>query len=277
MHVTVEGAVGAPKSSWDVEVAEERFMSGGLVASVLGSVVEASAQERRDITWSLRSRLTVAGHGTVDLEDFGVAIGGSPDGEDFGRTRLVRAVGDVLNNPWALVRLGRIESVLKVSYTRDLWRLRGADLLDAVVDAGEKARIRLHLFPLAGPEVTKVVDLAMPRELEGKEVEVEIVPGYAIVPDVPSPDTFSELLANEPKQSAAPRSVVLQVNLKAPGVLYRRHVAPRLPDFALDALRPASTDIGPDPFTSYVRNEIPLERYLEGRASVKVRVRPVVR
>src|SRR5262249_30348033 len=72
----IRGAEGVPKKTWNVEIAEERFMSPGLLASVLGSVVDASINERRDVTWKIKSKVTVRNHGTIELEDFGVATGG---------------------------------------------------------------------------------------------------------------------------------------------------------------------------------------------------------
>jgi hypothetical protein len=84
-------------------------------------------------------------------------------------------------------------------------------------------------------------------------------------------------MANETRQSVTPRSVVLQFKTAEQGVMYQGHVAPRLPPFALDALRPSHSDIGPEPFTSYARTVVPLDEYVEGHDKVKVKVRPVVR
>jgi len=277
LSIDIKGALSPPKSRWAMEVAEERFMTAGLVASAMGSVVEATVSERRDVTWRMRSRVHVRGHGAVDVEDFGVAVGGTPDQDDFTRARVVRLVGDVLNNPWERTRIERIESTLEVEYRRDMLRLRGAELLDPVVDAGQKARVRLHLAAWTGPTVTKLVELEMPRELAGKEVEIEVHPGWDVAPDVAAPESLPELLANAPRQSVLPRGVVVQAKLASVGVAFRGHVAHRLPGFALDALRPASGDIGPDPLFSWARAVVPLDTYLEGHAKLKVKVRAVVR
>jgi hypothetical protein len=277
VSVEVKGADGAPKKTWHAEVVEERFMSPGLTAAVYSGVIEATANERRDVTWNMRSKLTVRGHGTIELEDFGVATGGMPDGGDFARSRIVHALGDVLNNPWERTRIEKIESTLSLAYTRDLWHLRGVELLDSVVDAGQSARVRLRLTSYAGPEVFRVVELKVPQELAGKEVELEIAPGYDVSPDLASPDSLVELLANETRQSVAPRSVVAQIKLPSQGVAYRGHVAPQLPSFALDALRPASADSGPEAMPSWARVVVPLEQYIEGRDKVKIKVRPVLR
>jgi hypothetical protein len=277
VHVEVRGVDGAPKKTWTMNVAEERFMTPSLVGAAYGSVIEATVNERRDVTWHLKSRLFVRGHGAIDLEDFGVATGGMPDAGDFAHARVTRAIGDVLNNPWEIARVERVDSTLEVSYTRDLWRLRGVELLDGVVDAGSSARIVLHLLPFAGPEIVRTIDVKMPQELAGKDVELEIAPGYEVVPEVASPDNLTELLANETRQTVVPRSVAVSFKLPSQGVAYKGHVAQRLPSFALDALRPQHSDTGPDNFASFGRAVVALDRYIEGRDKVKIKVRPVVR
>ncbi len=277
VSVELRGAVGAPKTSWRTEVAEDRFMSPQLTAAVFGAVIEASANERRDVTWRLTSKVTVRGRGTLELEDFGVATGGMPDGGDFGGTRVVRFVGDVLNNPWERTHIEKIETTFALEYTRDLWRLRGAEVLDPTVDAGRSARIRVRLQPMYGAEVTRVFEVPMREELAGKDVELEITPGYGAAPEVAAPQSLPDLMSNAAKQHLAPRSLVVQYRVRAPGVAFRGRVAPELPSFALDLLRPASSDVGPDAVASYVRAVFPLEKYVEGGERVRVAVRPVLR
>jgi hypothetical protein len=277
VSVEIRGADGIPKKTWSVEIAEEKFMTGSLVAAVLGSVVDASVNERRDVTWRLKSKLTVQRHGTIELEDFGVAVGGMPDSGEFAHAKIARAVGEVLNNPWENVHVERIESILTVDYTRDLWRMRGVDVLDPVVDAGQPARFRVRLVPFAGPEVTRVIELRLPEELAGRDVEVEIAPGYAVTPDQAAPQNLDDLLSNSTKQTALPKSLVAQYRTRTQGVAYNGHVAEHLPAFALDALRPTSSDTGPEPFPSYARVLLPLDRYVDGADRAHVKVRSVVR
>jgi hypothetical protein len=276
VSLEIEGATGAAKVSWHMQVAEEKFLSANFTAAALGSAVEASVSEKRDVTWTLRSKLVVRGHGTIELDDFGVAVGGMPDEGELARARIVRAMGEIMNNPWESVRVDGVESKLSVQYTRDLWRLRGVELLDEIVDAGKSARIVVHLIPFDGREILREIEVPMPHELAGKEADVEIVPGYEVAPDLPSPENLSELIANEARQSLLPRSIVAQVRIPSQGVLYRGHVAQRLPGFALDALRPLHSDLGPEPFPSYLRTVVPTERYVEGREKVHVRVRAVL-
>jgi hypothetical protein len=210
IHIEVKGVAGAPKLVWNMEVAEEKFTSPALTATMFGSVVEATVSDHRDMTWTMRSRLVIHGRPPIDLQDFGVAIGGLPETGEWFQSRIVRALGDAINNPWQNIRIDGIQATLDVQYARDLWRLRGVDVLDPIVDAGDKARLRLHLRPFSGAEVTRTVDIRIPPELAGKDVEIEVVPGHEVAPDVAAPENLDQLLANATRQSYQPKSVVLQ-------------------------------------------------------------------
>src|SRR4029079_4499374 len=124
---------------------------------------------------------------------------------------------------------------------------------------------------------TKVVEVRFPEELAGKDVELEITPGYTVVPDQAAPQNLTDLLANSTKQTVLPKSLVVQYRTRTQGVAYKGHVADRLPAFALDALRPWSSDVAPDAFGTYARVITPLDRYVEGSDRVRVRVKAVVR
>ena len=275
--IDVRGADGVLKKNWNVNITDDKFMSASLIASVLGSIVDATINERRDVTWQLKTKLTVRGHGTIDLDDFGVAVGGMPDAGDFAHSKIGRAIGEVLNNPWEQTHIEKVEGSITVDYTRDLWRIRGVDVLDPVVDVGQAARLRVHLVPYAGPEVTKVLEVRFPDEMAGREVELEIAPGYTVTPDLAAPQNLSDLLVSSTKQSVLPKSLVVQYKTHTQGVAYEGHVAERLPAFALDALRPTSSDVAPDPFSSYARSITPLDRYVDGTERVKVNVKNVIR
>jgi hypothetical protein len=277
VHVSVNGAPSAPRKDWNVELAEDAFMSPGLLATTLGSVVEATVSDRRDITWRLRSKLTVRGYGTLDLEDFGVAVGGLPEAGEWASSRVVRAMGAAMNNPWENVHIDRVESTLEVKYARDLWRIRGVEVMDPVVDAGENVRLRVRLEPFVGAEVQRTVEVRLPKELAGKDVELEVLPGYRATPELANPENLRELLANEAKQSEAPRSLVVQYRAPTQGVAFSGKIAPELPVFALDALRTASASAAPEPVWTQVRTVVPMDRYIDGRDKVRVRVRPVLR
>ncbi len=273
MKVEVLGVESAPKKSWNVEVADEKFMAPSLVATVLGSVVEATVSERRDVTWRFHSKLVIAGQPPMEFDDFGVAIGGTPEAGDWAQSRLVRTMGDALNNPWQSVRVEKVEGTISVKYTRDLLRLRGVELLDDQIAPGDKARILVHLRPFSGKDVTRTLEVTLPKELAGKEVELEILPGYEVFPEVAAPESLRALLQNSVRQSLPPESLVVQFRTPGQGVTFSGHTTEELPTFALDMLRPVHGTVVPEPFQTVSRQVFPIGSYVEGRDRVRVKVR----
>jgi hypothetical protein len=275
--VDIEGVEGAPHKSWSFTIAHEKFMSPSFVALAVGSAIEATTSERRDVSWRATTDIVVTGQGTITLEDGGVAVGGTPDADDWSHSRAVRAVGALLNNPWQPARIEKLTTKVSVRFARDLYHLRGVDAVSDVVDAGQPARLRLHLVPFAGPEEQKIIEVPIPRELAGKDVDIELAPGYTEAPDLPSPDRFADLVANLPRQSYPFDSIVASIKMAEHGVAFHGQVAGRLPPGALDSLRPAVDTAAPEPFVSYVRIPVSIHRLLEGKDKVRIKVRPVLR
>lgn len=273
----IEGVDGAPHPRWSFTVAHEKFMAPTFLAVAVGNAFEATSSERRDVTWTAETEIAVQGHGTLRLDDYGVSVGGTPDAGDWARSHAVRALGALLNNPWEPVRIESVATRFHVRFAHDSYRLRGSEALSEEIDAGQPAKIRVHLVPWAGPEETRVVEVPIPRELAGKDVEIELTPGYETVPDAAAPEQLSELMANLERDSYAPDALVASIKLPEQGVAYRGHVASRLPPGALDVLRPAHDTDSPEPIASYVRTSIPIHRFLEGKDRVKVHVRTPMR
>ena len=109
-----------------------------------------------------------------------------------------------------------------------------------------------------------------------EDVDVDVVPGYEILPEMSSPENLGELMNNAIKQTP-PRTVVAQFRIPGQGVTYKGHVSARLPAFALDALRPVTSDAIPEAYATYSRTTTALDKYMEGRDKVRIKVRPIVR
>ena len=129
VKMTIKGVPGLPVSTWNFEVVHERFLSPTFLSVALGSGLQAVANEQQDVSWSAKSRVKVKGYGTMELADFGVAMGGTPDPGEFSRSNLVRAVGAVLNNPWQPAQVEDIEVAVALHLRARIYRLRGAELL----------------------------------------------------------------------------------------------------------------------------------------------------
>jgi hypothetical protein len=148
------------------------------------------------VSWTATSVLKIKGFPDITLQDYGVAIGGTPEAGEFVRSNLVRAMGTIMNNPWQPAIIEGATMDIQLRYARDILRLRGAEVLESEIDAGAPARIRLTLVPYSGPEVTRVVSVPIPAHLAGQTVNLEIEPGYSEDRDQSAPDNLAQMIRN---------------------------------------------------------------------------------
>ncbi|APR83303.1 Hypothetical protein A7982_08652 [Minicystis rosea] len=277
IHLQILGVEGVPKTVWNMEVAHDQFMAPSFTAMAFGSSLEETTAERRDMTWRAVSKLKVAKHGTITVLDFGAGNGNPVGADEFVRGRLAKAIGSILNNPWEPVAIEGIDSTIKVTFEREVLHLRGAKVLDTEVDAGQPVRIRLELQPFQGKPETRVIEVKVPAEMAGRDVEIDLAPGYEVERPLPTADNVSELIANLQAITFDPESIVATFRLKESAAAWRGKVASRLPPGAVDTLRPSSQSDAPEIFAAQVQTAIPLKRFMVGRDSVRVYVRPVLR
>ncbi|HEX4335450.1 MAG TPA: hypothetical protein VH062_06020 [Polyangiaceae bacterium] len=274
--ITIKGVPGARFTDWHFTVAHEKFMTPSFLAMALGSAVQAIASDHQDVTWTAHSRLKIKGHGEIALDDFGVSSGGTPDSRELSGSNLVRAVGAVLNNPWESAFVEGVHMDIELKYARDVLRLRGAEMLDNEVDAGGTARVKLTLEPFAGPLVTRVVEVPIPKHLAGQSIQFTIRPGYAVDKERPAAETLTDLISNLVDPVFPPRSIVVSY----PGenaVTFKGHVAENLPPGAFDSIRPLSATVAPDAYRAEAHQVIMLPEFMTGQDRVSVEVKPVLR
>ncbi len=277
LHVKVNGAPGAPKTDWNMEVSADQFMSPIYTAIAIGSAAETTAAERNDTTFRSVSKLKIAKYGTVTLVDFGAGAGSPIGPDDFIRGRLVRSIGSLLNNPWEQVTIESVDTEIRVSSEREVSGLRGAKALDPEIEAGSPVRIQLELQRFKGAIETKIIEVPVPAEMAGRDVEIDLAPGYEIERPLPSPESVAQLVANLPNQTYDPESIVASFRLRENGAAHRGKVASRLPAGAIDTLRSANDSNTPETFVAQSNTAIPLGRFLSGRDTVRIKVRPVLR
>lgn len=277
MQIRFEGVEGAAHPIWNVDVALDQFTSPAFAAMAIGSAAETTTAERRDMTWRSVSRLKIARYGTLTLKDFGSGNGSPLGPDDFVRTRLVRAMGSLLNNPWEPVEVEKIETDIRVTFEREVSLLRSTAILSPEIDVGEKARIRMDIQPYQGKVESKIIEVEIPEELAGREVEIELAPGYEVDKPQATPNSVAELIAMLQNQNFDSESMVATIRLRENGAAFKGQVASRLPPFAIDTLRATSVSDAPETFGAQSVSVFPMQRFIVGRDSVRVKVRPPMR
>lgn len=272
--VEIFGDPTAPKKKWASEIVHDKFMSPMWAAVAFGEALDVTLNDRRDASWVLTAQIKVKGKGVLKFEDFGASGSGVPGGAAFFISRAGRAVAELMNNPWEPVVIERIDSQIKVEWKRETVVLRGAELLDPIVEPGGTARVKLTLKPYMGAEFTTVASIKIDPMMAGKDVELEVAPGWMVVEEAPAPESLDALIKNLQLPTLDARSFVLQYKHPEQGLMYKGKVAAKLPSFALDALKPTTGTIQPEGFSSYVRSTVNVGGYPDGGTRLRVTVKP---
>ncbi|HTM46341.1 MAG TPA: SpoIVB peptidase S55 domain-containing protein [Polyangiaceae bacterium] len=272
VSLKIKGAAGAPYTDWNFEVTHDKFMAPTFVAIALGSALQAAASEHQDVSYTATSKLKVRGFGELSIDDYGVAVGGTPEPRDFLRSNLVYAVGVLLNNPWRPVAIESANMEIDLHYSRDLLRLRGAEVMEREVLAGEDAHVRLTLLPFAGPAITRVVTVHVPKYLAGEKLTIEIQPGYMVQRAHASPDSLAQTVENLQNPTYPPKSVVLSY-VSGDGLAFKGRIAEDLPPGVMETMRPTTSTVAPEPYRSQTDQVVPLDDFVVGGDSVTVQVK----
>jgi hypothetical protein len=277
--IVMDGAAaqGAPKTTWDMEVAHDQFYAPVFAAIGFGNALETTAGERMDTTWRSVTKLKVKGFGTLEFEDFGVSNRYPLGPMDLFRTKWVNAIGSLLNNPWEMGEIEGVESKITIELKQDISYIRGVSLLESEIDPGEPARIKLTLIPWLGEkDRTELnIEVPLPRRFAGQTVYISLDPGYAVSRVVAPPENYRDLVNALEKQSYPSETLIASYSL--PNELtaaFEGKVAMRIPAHAADMLQTSSSSIQPMIFGATEQIVIPTKGFLVGRETVAVYVRP---
>ncbi|MEI8259230.1 MAG: hypothetical protein WCJ30_26480, partial [Deltaproteobacteria bacterium] len=265
---------GAPRNEWNVRVAYHRSLFSRLYAGVVGTVLETAAGDSADVAWVVRSTVVTRDHGTLTFTDTG-ASGDGAGALSVASLGGSEAVDRLTDNPYEQVRIDRVDVDVDLRWSRDFYYIRSAALSRAEADPGDTVQLMVSFNQYGGgPPVVRSIPFTVPREVAGRDVDIEVSAGGETPGDQPEPERIDDLIRN--LTSSYPEdAVVVSMRMPGQGVMLRGRVLYDLPGSALDTLRPAaSTDTG-EPFLNVHRSVVPIGRLVLGRDRVRLHVRDI--
>src|SRR5439155_7899664 len=125
---------------------------------------------------SIPRRLDVRGYGKVEIKDQLFSNEGmSP--RLLGSSRGVRALSELMSNPFEPAIVDRLDIDVQVEFRRDLAEIVSVALPGDAVRAGDTVPLRVTLKPYAGPEYVETVPVRVPATLAGQTVKVDVAAG----------------------------------------------------------------------------------------------------
>jgi hypothetical protein len=276
IRVKVNGAEGAPKTEWNVEVASHRVLTPGIVFAVIANAVKSTASDATDVIFRARSKIGIEGHGIVSLEEQGFSPMGAASAAVFSQLRMFGLMEAAFANPFEISRVTSIDLELDLELSREVFQISDASVAYDEVDPGEEVTIYVKLRRVDQPDTIRAVKVRVPEAAAGQTIRVAILPGNKVAVEQPRARSLGDLIERANRRYAA-NSMVVALQMPTRGLRFEGHVVDSLPASALNSLQFVSSTEDSRPFVTQSRTDIKMPQVVVGGTNLALRVREVAR
>lgn len=267
-------ALAAPTEQiFRTELAKHRFLTAPLAQSVVSSALQAGAADITDAVVEVQSRLQLQGFAPLEQTDYFFSPGGASEKLVLG-TSGIKQLHDLLLNPFAPVRIDRLDVRIAVSYRSEVSEIVGVTMPGDELEPDTRPNVQVLLRPYGASSaaVVRTVPVEIPRWLAGQSLKIEASAGQLVKPEVAPPENLPDLVENLRKGYSA-RSLVLTLSVIDEGVTLRGRLVPSLPASVIATLRPGGASKRGEPFKRVSRVVVDMGTVLSGKQELTVLVR----
>lgn len=262
---------GAEPRVFHAEVARNRRLTPLLASMVVGNAIADAEPDVTDMVVTVSSKVGVKGFDPLETSDQIFSSEGV-SARALSSSRGLRAMGDLLFNPFEPVTLDRMDVDVRVEYRHDVAEIVSVSLPGEEVHAGDTVPLKVTLRPYAGAEYVETVPVIVPRNVGGETLKVEVATGAVVRPDVPQAESLRGYLDNLRKSFSA-SSIVVTLQTPDDGASLRGRLIQGLPASALDTLRPAHQTRRADAYHVADRTVYPARQLVSGHQELTLQVK----
>ncbi|HSZ83618.1 MAG TPA: SpoIVB peptidase S55 domain-containing protein, partial [Polyangia bacterium] len=268
--VRVTGPDGRERT-FHAEIARNRRLTGLLASTVVSNAISDAEPDVTDIVATVTGKLAIHGRAPLELRDVIFSTDGI-SGHALFAARGLRALGELMFNPFEPLVVDRLDVDVRVELRRDVADIVGLSLPGESVRAGQTVPVRVTLRPYAGPEYVETVPVKIPNAVAGQAVHIEAASGAMVRPDLPTPESLATYIDNLGKFYTA-SNIVVSVQTTEESVSLRGQLIEDLPAAAMDTLRPGNETRRADSYRVAERTVFQSKRLVSGRQELTVAVR----
>jgi hypothetical protein len=276
VRVKVNGAEGAPKTEWRVEVASHRALTPTIVFGVIANAIKSTAGDVTDVIFRARSKVGIEGQGVVSLDEQGFSPMGAASPAVFSQLRMFALMEAAFANVFETSRLTSVDLELDLERSREVYQIADLSLAYDEVDPGDEITIYVRLRRVDLPDTIRAVKVRIPNAAAGKTVRVRVAAGNQVPIEQPRAGSLEDLIEQTQRRYPA-TSLVVALQMPTRGLRFEGHVVDSLPASALNSLQLVSTTENSRPFVTQSRTEIEMPQVVIGGANLALRVREVAR
>jgi hypothetical protein len=251
------------------EVARNRRLTPLLAGLVATTAVTDAEPTPADVMLDVHARLAVRGLPPIELDDELFSSEGASKLVVL-LSRGLRAVGDLLFNPFEPVVIDGIDLSFDLAFRHDVAEIVGVSSPGGKIRPGDTVPLRVALRPYAsGAELTETVAVVIPESAANQVLRIEVAAGASARPDIAPPESLRDYVENL-KKSYAPRSIVVSLARREEGIALRGRLLPSLPGSAFDTLRPSSETRRGEPYRISARFVHPTRALIVGKQEISI-------
>jgi len=276
VRVKIDGAQGAPKTEWHVDVASHRILTPSIVFAVIANAIKSTAGDVEDVVFRARSEVGIEGQGVVSLDEQGYSPLGAASPAAFSQLGMFGLMEAAFANPFETSRITSVDLEIDLDFSRDVYQVAEASVAYDEVDPGEDVTIYVRLRRIDRPDVVRAVQVPIPQAAAGQTIRVLVAGGSQVPIEQPRPRSLADLVERAQRRYPA-TSLVVALQMPTRGLTFEGHVVNSLPASALNSLQLVSTSEDSRPFVTQSRTEIDMSKVVVGGANLTLQVREVAR
>ena len=267
VRVTSKGVVKPP---FAVTIARHRRLLPMLATMAISTALGEAVPDVTDMVADVITRFQVRGFAPIELRDqFFSSDSLAP--RVLAMSHGMRALGELLSNPFAPAIIDKIEVDARVEFRADVAEIVALALEGDKVRAGARLPLHVTLRPYAGAEFDQTLGVDVPTALAGRTVKIEVASGAQVKPEVPRAEDLRGFVENLRAYYPA-SSLVVSLTTRDDGASLHGRLIRNLPASALDTLKTANQTRRADSFHVIKRAAFPGSRPITGKQEITVQV-----
>ena len=268
-----EAGLGA--RTYRSEVAQGQDLTPALVAGLLVDAAEEGGPDAAEVMAEIVHTLAVEtsrGPRSLTIRDEYFFDRGL-DLRAVGRSRGVLVLRALLDNQFEVARIRGVEQTIRMSYGAAVEAIEEVRVAQGEVHAGDLLRLEVWLRGRRGERRRELVEVRVPDDVGGQDVQVQVIGGDAVRPYRPLPASLDDLI--DTLEAAYPaRSLVVSVYREDEGLSTRHGLLDGLPGSVFESLMIDGSTLAAVRFKQAARRVLPTAAAIDGEHNLRVSVLP---
>lgn len=257
------------KETYQIKVANRQWLTAQLIHSALIQFVQHACSDVADLSAEIQGRIKVAGRPVFSLADQGVSRKGL--GALVATFRPASVLRAILSNPFEDANIEWVEFDISLVYGLSYSTLKGIYMTASNPLPGDVVNVHARLVDYGGNEKIISIPIKIPYGTQDKKIKLTVGGGNDLSPELPTPESLDDMLANIQKYYPA-KTLVVTLETPSDSVKLRGQILYDLPASAASALLPDAGDDESNRYRTKQTKVVSANTIVSGKHTVQITV-----